>query len=119
MDARLLEILVCPLCKGPLKRLPGGRAADGSAFEAELLCQADRLAFPVRDGIPVMLVDEARKLEPDSAGAPPTGALESPTALPEADRPGAAGDPAGPASGAAADPSRAPGDPADRPPDGR
>lgn len=56
MDTKLLEILVCPLCKGPLKH---DRAA------AELICKADRLAFPIRDDIPVMLVDEARRI-PDS-----------------------------------------------------
>ena len=54
MDAKLLEILVCPLCKGPLRY---------HKEAAELICKADRLAFPVRDGIPVMLVDEARALE--------------------------------------------------------
>lgn len=55
MDAKLLEILVCPICKGPLVY----RKA-----EQELVCKPDRLAFPIRDGIPVMLEDEARKLEP-------------------------------------------------------
>ena len=55
IDPRLLEILVCPLCKGPL-------AYRKEA--AELLCKADRLAFPVKDGIPVMLEDDARKLDP-------------------------------------------------------
>jgi uncharacterized protein YbaR (Trm112 family) len=55
MDPRLLEILVCPLCKGPLVY----RKAEG-----ELLCKADRLAYPLRDGIPVMLEEEARKLDP-------------------------------------------------------
>jgi uncharacterized protein YbaR (Trm112 family) len=55
MDARLLDILVCPICKGPLVYLK----ADG-----ELICKADRLAFPIRDDIPVMLEDEARKLDP-------------------------------------------------------
>ena len=56
MDAKLLEILVCPLCKGPLVyKKP----------EPELICKPCRLAFPVRDGIPVMLEDEARKLPPD------------------------------------------------------
>jgi len=55
MDPRLLEILVCPLCKGPLVH----RKA-----ESELICRADRLAFAIRDGIPVMLVDEARKIDP-------------------------------------------------------
>jgi uncharacterized protein YbaR (Trm112 family) len=54
MDPKLLEILVCPLCKGPLVH---HREAH------ELICKADRLAFPIRDGIPVMLVDEARRLE--------------------------------------------------------
>jgi len=53
MDAKLLEILVCPLCKGPLVY----RKA-----EQELICKPDRLGFPIRDGIPVMLEDEARKL---------------------------------------------------------
>ena len=53
MDAKLLDILVCPICKGPLLyRKP----------EQELVCKDDRLAFPIRDGIPVMLEDEARKL---------------------------------------------------------
>ena len=46
MDPKLLEILVCPICKGPLVRR---REPD------ELVCRADRLAFPVRDDIPVML----------------------------------------------------------------
>ena len=54
MDSRLLEILVCPLCKGPLVY----RKA-----EKELVCKADRLAFPIRDGIPVMLEDDARRLD--------------------------------------------------------
>ncbi|CBW74050.1 Trm112 family protein [Mycetohabitans rhizoxinica] len=52
MDARLLEILVCPLCKGPLHH-------DRNA--QELICHADKLAYPIRDGIPVMLADEARQ----------------------------------------------------------
>ncbi len=56
MDARLLEILVCPLCKGPLVY----RKSAG-----ELVCKADRLAFPVKDDIPVMLEEEARKLPAD------------------------------------------------------
>jgi uncharacterized protein YbaR (Trm112 family) len=56
MDSRLLDILVCPLCKGPLRYLKARQ---------ELICRADRLAFPVRDGIPVMLEDEARSLNSD------------------------------------------------------
>lgn len=54
MDARLLEILACPLCKGPLYYDKSG---------AQLVCRADRLAFPVRDDIPIMLEEEARQLE--------------------------------------------------------
>ncbi len=69
MDHRLLDILVCPVCKGALRHQRGGQAPDGSALEAELLCAADRLAFPVADGIPRMLVDEARKLDDTEAGA--------------------------------------------------
>ncbi|MDE2260853.1 MAG: Trm112 family protein [Betaproteobacteria bacterium] len=53
MDGRLLEILVCPLCKGPLLH---------RALHNELICAPCRLAFPIRDGIPVMLEDEARRL---------------------------------------------------------
>lgn len=60
MDARLLEILVCPLCKGPLDYLRESR---------ELACKADRLAFPVRDGIPVMLEEEARQLAAEEVDA--------------------------------------------------
>jgi tetraacyldisaccharide 4'-kinase len=56
MDAKLLEILVCPLCKGPLQY---ERAAQ------ELICRAERLAFPIRDDIPVMLEEEARQLASD------------------------------------------------------
>ncbi len=55
MDPRLLDILVCPVCKGPLLY----RKA-----EAELICKPDRLAFPIRDGIPIMLEEDARKLDP-------------------------------------------------------
>jgi uncharacterized protein YbaR (Trm112 family) len=53
MDARLLEILVCPVCKGPL---------ENRRDAAELVCKACRLAYPVKDDIPVMLEDEARPL---------------------------------------------------------
>jgi uncharacterized protein YbaR (Trm112 family) len=53
MDSKLLEILVCPVCKGPL-------VFDKPA--QELICKADRLAFPIRDGIPVMLESDAREL---------------------------------------------------------
>lgn len=64
MDHRLIELLVCPLCKGPLQLQ---RDAGGS--HAELVCNADRLAFPVRDGLPVMLEAEARSLDSLPAAA--------------------------------------------------
>ena len=58
MSERLTDILACPVCKGPLL---WQRDAQ------EYLCRADRLAYPVRDGIPVMLPDEARRLAPDDS----------------------------------------------------
>lgn len=57
MEPRLLEILVCPLCKGKLQH---------NRDKQELICRADALAFPIRDGIPVMLEAEARTLEPEA-----------------------------------------------------
>jgi len=56
MDKRLLEILVCPLCKS---------AVHLGFAKQELICKADRLAYPIRNDIPVMMVDEARSLEAD------------------------------------------------------
>jgi uncharacterized protein YbaR (Trm112 family) len=56
VDPKLLEILVCPLCKGKLVYRKEAR---------ELVCRPDRLAYPVKDGIPVMLEEEARKLPPE------------------------------------------------------
>jgi len=53
VDPKLLEILVCPLCKGKL-----------AVRTDELICKADRLGYPIKDGIPVMLEEEARKLPP-------------------------------------------------------
>ena len=64
-DHRLLELLVCPICKGPLELLRGETRAA-----ADLVCNADRLAFPVRDGIPVMLEQEARPLDTADPAAP-------------------------------------------------
>ncbi|MEI7614119.1 MAG: Trm112 family protein [Betaproteobacteria bacterium] len=54
MDARLLDILVCPICKANL---------EYRKAESELVCKPCKLAFPVRDDIPVMLEDEARPLK--------------------------------------------------------
>ena len=53
MDPRLLELLVCPVTKGPL---------DYDREHQELLSRSARLAYPIRDGIPVMLEEEARTL---------------------------------------------------------
>jgi len=56
VDPKLLEILVCPLSKGPLRY---------DAEAQELISEQAGLAFPIRDGIPIMLPDEARRLGPD------------------------------------------------------
>ncbi len=61
LDPKLLEILVCPLTKGPL---------NYNAEACELVSEQAGLAYPVRDGIPIMLVDEARRLDNQS---PPSG----------------------------------------------
>jgi uncharacterized protein YbaR (Trm112 family) len=55
VDAKLLEILVCPVTKGPLIY---------DRQRQELVSKSARLAYPIRDGIPVMLEEEARKLDP-------------------------------------------------------
>ncbi|NOS73839.1 MAG: Trm112 family protein [Methyloglobulus sp.] len=60
MDKKLLDILACPLCKS---RLIYNKANQ------ELICRADRLAFPIRDDIPVMLEDEAREITTEEADA--------------------------------------------------
>ena len=57
VDPKLLEILVCPLTKGPLTY---------NAEAQELISEKAKLAYPVRDGIPIMLVDEARRLDEKS-----------------------------------------------------
>lgn len=69
MDARLLDLLVCPICKGPLQY---------ERAEQELECPRDHLAFPIRDGIAVMLVEQAR--DTLGAGAAEASAGESPAA---------------------------------------
>lgn len=60
MDKKLLDILACPICKSTLIY---------KKDEQELICKADRLAFPIRDDIPVMLEDEARELSNDEIDA--------------------------------------------------
>lgn len=59
MEARLLDILVCPICKGSLHY---------NRQQQELICKADQLAFPIQDGIPVMLESQARDLRKQNAG---------------------------------------------------
>ena len=54
IDPKLLEILVCPLTKGPL---------EYNVDRQELISRRAKLAFPIRDGIPIMLPEEARRLE--------------------------------------------------------
>ncbi|WP_263772450.1 Trm112 family protein [Propionivibrio soli] len=58
MDARLLDILVCPICKANL---------EYRKAQLELVCKPCKLAYPVRDDIPIMLEDEARQLGPEEA----------------------------------------------------
>jgi len=58
VDPKLLEILVCPLTKGPLRY---------DAEKQELVSKQANLAYPIRDGIPIMLVDEARKLNDEGS----------------------------------------------------
>ena len=62
MDARLLEILVCPVCKGPLQHHKATSERIG-----ELVCRPCRLAYSIKDDIPVMLQSEARQLSADEA----------------------------------------------------
>jgi len=59
VDPKLLEILVCPLTKGPLRY---------DSERQELISDRAGLAYPIRDGIPIMLPDEARPLEADASG---------------------------------------------------
>ncbi len=60
VDPKLLEILVCPVTKGPL---------DYDAAKGELISRRAGLAYPIRDGIPIMLPDEARQIKADNEGA--------------------------------------------------
>lgn len=56
VDPKLLEVLVCPQTRGPLRY---------DKAKQELISESARLAYPVRDGVPIMLIDEARELEAD------------------------------------------------------
>lgn len=65
VDHRLISLLVCPVCKGPLELL-----RDAEMRPLELGCHADRVAFPIRDGMPVMIEQEARQYDPDEPQPP-------------------------------------------------
>lgn len=62
IDVKMLELLACPLTKGPLV---------WDAERCELVSKVARLAYPVRDGIPVLLPSEARAIDPDAPPLPP------------------------------------------------
>jgi uncharacterized protein len=66
LDHRLIELLVCPLCKGPLTMV-----RDANNHPQALACPADRLAFAIRDSIPVMLESEAQAYDPDTKAITP------------------------------------------------
>ena len=59
LDKKLLEILACPVCKGPL---------EYEKDQNEIVCKADALAYPIREGIPVMLENEARDIRANAEG---------------------------------------------------
>jgi uncharacterized protein len=63
IDSRLMSLMVCPLCKGPLTPVHAESALTA------LACPADHLSFPVRDGMPVMLASEATAYEPEAPAA--------------------------------------------------
>jgi len=64
IDAELMKILACPKCHGDLQEevITKDSGSSGHAVDGRLICAACRLAYPVRDGIPVMLIDEAQPL---------------------------------------------------------
>jgi uncharacterized protein YbaR (Trm112 family) len=69
MNHNLIDLLVCPLCKGQLKHdKPNQR----------LICRFDRLAFAVRDGVPIMLIDQAETIDLDDLNKPETPQFDSP-----------------------------------------
>ena len=76
LDHRLIDLLVCPVCKGPLQM-----RRDAEQRPLDLACSADRLAFPIRDGIPVMLESEALPLD-GAAPVPPAAAASAATPTP-------------------------------------
>ena len=81
LDHRLIDLLVCPACKGPLEML-----RDADSRPQALACRVDRLAFPIRDGIPIMLEAQATAWDPQgNAAAAPVAASASASADADAD----------------------------------
>jgi uncharacterized protein YbaR (Trm112 family) len=72
LDHRLIDLLVCPLCKGPLQM-----QRDEASRPVALTCSADRLAFPIRDGIPVMLESEATPFDAQASEPGPLSGLQA------------------------------------------
>jgi uncharacterized protein len=67
-DHRLIELLVCPICKGKLTLLRDEQQRDEQQRGTALACHADRLAFPIRDGIPMMVENEAQPYDTEAHG---------------------------------------------------
>jgi uncharacterized protein YbaR (Trm112 family) len=65
MDSKLLELLVCPVTKGPLDYVRGATTSATDLATEDLVSRSARLAYPVRDGIPILLESEARPMTPE------------------------------------------------------
>ncbi|MGL5948777.1 MAG: Trm112 family protein [Aeromonas sp.] len=68
LDVKLVEVIACPRCKGPLQ-LQRAAASDAAPTAHELICRFDRLAYPLEAGIPVLLENRARTLTSDELPA--------------------------------------------------
>jgi len=66
LDPDLLNVLACPSCHSQLAEAPGGGSRPGGVSEDELACTGCDLVYPVDDGVPVLLVDRARRARPNS-----------------------------------------------------
>jgi hypothetical protein len=70
MNHNLIDLLVCPLCKGQLQN---------DKANQRLICRFDRLAFAVRDGVPIMLIDQAQTIDLDDLNKPGVAHFDTPT----------------------------------------
>jgi uncharacterized protein len=84
LPAELVSIMVCPRSKQPVVYFPRGEA-DRDETDGFLFCPASRLRYPIQDGVPVMLVEEATELSPSAATALVARARELGLAVPAAD----------------------------------